>query len=164
VAVVSNVVADKYGLQVGTPALSSAGAITFGPEGILFVADSAAATIFAIQVGDDATSAEPVEVVALDTRVGSLLGVAREDVRIAGMAVHPGSQAVYLSVARGRGASQVPVLIRVTNGELAVAELVDVPFARSGWMTRPAWTTTVRILCSTALTRTVRPSRSGVSP
>jgi hypothetical protein len=130
VLVVSNVVADKYGLQVGTPALSSAGAITFGPEGILFVADNAAATIFAIHVGDDATSAEPVEVAALDTRVGSLLGVAREDVRIAGMAVHPGSQAVYLSVARGRGASEVPVLVRVTNGELAVAELADVPFAQ----------------------------------
>ena len=40
VAVVSKAVADKYGLQVGTPALSSAGAITFGPEGILFVGAS----------------------------------------------------------------------------------------------------------------------------
>ena len=108
----SNAVADKYGLQVGTPALSSAGAITFGPEGILFVADNAAATIFAIHVRDEAAAfSTPVEVAALDTRVGSLLGVAREDVRIAGMAVHPGSQGVYLSVTRGRGAAEVPALV-----------------------------------------------------
>src|SRR5579863_5307900 len=129
VAVMSSV-SDKYGLQVGTPALSSAGAIAFGPEGILFAADNAAATIFAIGVGDTDASSAPVEITALDTRVGSLLGVAREDVRIAGMAVHPGSQAVYLSVARGRGAAEIPVLVRVADGELAVVELADVPFAQ----------------------------------
>jgi hypothetical protein len=126
-------VADKYGLQVGTPTWSSPGAIAFGPEGILFAADNAAATIFAIDVGDAAAaSSTPVEVSALDTRVGSLLGVAREDVRIAGMAVHPDSQAVYLSVARGRGAAEIPVLVRVAGGELAVVELADVPFAQVG--------------------------------
>src|SRR5579862_8885194 len=128
----SSVVADKYGLRTGTPAWSSAGAITFGPEEILFAADNTAATIFAIQVEDSAVAAGPAEVTALDTRVGSLLGVAREDVRIAGMAVHPGSQAVYLSVARGRGATEIPVLVRVAGGELTVVELADVPFAQVG--------------------------------
>jgi hypothetical protein len=130
VTVMSNVAADKYGLRVGTPAVSSAGAITFGPEGILFAADNAAATIFAIQLGDASVSSTPVEVSALDTRVASLLGVAREDVRIAGMAVHPDSQAVYLSVARGRGAAEIPVLVRVADGNPAVVELADVPFAQ----------------------------------
>jgi hypothetical protein len=126
----SNIAADKYGLRVGTPALSSAGAITFGPEGILFAADSAAATIFAVQVGDAAASSGPAEVTALDTRLGSLLGVSREDVRIAGMAVHPESHAVYLSVGRGRGAAEIPVLVKVADGELTVVELTDVPFAQ----------------------------------
>jgi hypothetical protein len=46
------------------------------------------------------------------------------------MAVHPGSQGVYLSVARGRGAAELPVLVRVAGGELALVELADVPFAQ----------------------------------
>jgi hypothetical protein len=131
VGAVSNVVADKYGLEVGTPALKSAGAITFGPEGILFVADSAAATVFAIDLGEQAAaSLGPVEVTALGTRLGSLLGVPREEVRICGLAVHPESQAVYLSVARGRGVAEIPVLVRLADGELAVVELAGVPFAQ----------------------------------
>lgn len=135
----SEAVADKYGLQVGTPSLSSAGAIAFGPEAILFVADSTAATIFAIDVGEGVDTAahagagsDPVEVADLDTRVGSLLGVSREDVHIGGMAVHPVSRAVYLSVTRGRGAAAVPVLVRVANGEPAEVDLTEVPFARIG--------------------------------
>jgi hypothetical protein len=43
---------SKYGLAVRTPALMSVGPLAFGPEGILFVADNAAATIFAIDLGD----------------------------------------------------------------------------------------------------------------
>jgi hypothetical protein len=125
------VVVSKYGLQIGTPALASAGAITFGPEGILFVADNAAATIFAIDVRDAAQgAASPVEVPHLDTRVASLLGVERGQVRIRGLAVHPDSRAVYLSVTRGHGGSAIPVLVRIADGDLSVVDLVDVPFAQ----------------------------------
>jgi hypothetical protein len=124
-------VVSKYGLEIGTPALASAGAITFGPEGILFVADNATATIFAIDVRDAAPGASsPVEVPHLDSRVASLLGVARGEVRIRGLAVHPDSLAAYVSVSRGHGASAIPVLVRIADGELSVVDLVDVPFAQ----------------------------------
>jgi uncharacterized protein len=43
---------SKYGLEVGTPDIKSVGSITFGPEGILFVADNVSANVFAIDVGD----------------------------------------------------------------------------------------------------------------
>jgi hypothetical protein len=123
-------VVSKYGLEIGTPALASAGAITFGPEGILFVADNATATIFAIDVQDAARGvSSPVEVPHLDSRVGSLLGVARGEVRIRGLAVHPHSLAVYVSVTRGHGASAIPVLVRIADGDLSVMDLMDVPFA-----------------------------------
>ena len=39
---------NKYGLTIGTPELSSIGAITFGPENVLFLADSRAATVVAV--------------------------------------------------------------------------------------------------------------------
>jgi hypothetical protein len=122
---------DKFGLGVGTPVLSSIGAIAFGPEGILFVADYADATIFAIDVDDRTTpSPAPVEITDLDTRIGSLLGAGPGDIHVGGMAVHPDTQAVYLSVTRGRGSAAVPLLIRIEGGQIAEVELSDVPFAQ----------------------------------
>jgi hypothetical protein len=42
--------------------------------------------------------------------------------------VHPGSHAVYLSVARGRGPEAAPAVVRIgTDGELSVVELDDLP-------------------------------------
>ena len=40
------------GMKKGTPEMKSAGALAFGPEGILFVADAPNATIFAIATED----------------------------------------------------------------------------------------------------------------
>src|ERR1039458_8432787 len=59
---------SKYGLEVGSPDVKSVGSITFGPEGILFVADNVSATIFAIDVADEVTVTEtrPVDVEDLD--------------------------------------------------------------------------------------------------
>jgi hypothetical protein len=124
----------KYGLSVGDPQLSSVGAIAFGPEGILFIADNAAATVFAIDVQDrePADVTRRIEVDRLTSRLASLLGISREEVIIRGMAVHPASGAAYLSVMRGRGDSALPVLIRVShNAEFAVLALRGVPFAQT---------------------------------
>ena len=123
----------KYGLNIGTPAIKSVGPLTFGPDGILFVADNMGATIFAIDVGDgeQVTEARPLEVDKLDTRLASYLGCPREDVLIRDMAVHPSSQAVYLSVMRGSGEAAVPVLMRIkADGSLSDLPLDEVPFAQ----------------------------------
>ena len=47
-------------------------------------------------------SPDPVEITDLDTRIGSLVGAGPDDIHIGGMAVHPDTQAVYLSVTRGQ--------------------------------------------------------------
>jgi hypothetical protein len=121
---------SKYGLEVGTPELRSAGAVTFGPDGILFVADNSSATIFAVDVQDDKPTSTPtVEIEHLDAKLAAVLGVGRDDVVIRGLAVHPVTQAVYLSVTRGRGMSALPVIVRVADGQLSEVQLVDVPFA-----------------------------------
>jgi hemin uptake protein HemP len=123
-----------FGLTTGELVLQSAGPLLFHPDGILFAADVSAAAVFAIDVAD---TAAPVgsgagEVEHLGARTASLLGVERDDVVVRGMAVHPSSHAVYLSVARGRGADAIPALIRVsTTGELEVVDLESVPFART---------------------------------
>lgn len=122
-----------YGLAVGTPRLRSIGPITFSPDGILFVADSANATIYAIDVGDSdpPSQSRPVEVDNLDVRLAAYTACTREDILIRDMAVHPTSMAVYLSVVRGRGSSAMPLLIRIgEDGSVREVSLDGVPFSQ----------------------------------
>jgi len=97
---------------------------------VLFAADVARATIYAFELPAEAAAAAGAEVHVeqLGTKVASLLGVERADAVIRGIAVHPVSHAVYLSVARGRGAEAGPVIVRAgTDGELGVVEVDDLP-------------------------------------
>lgn len=123
-------VANERGLAPGTPDIRSVGPLTFGPDGILFVADNVGASIFAIAVDDDGQpDGDPIEVDHLDTRLAALLGCARDDVVIRDLAIHPVSGAAYLSVMRGHGAAATPLLVRAArDGSLAEVPLTGVPF------------------------------------
>jgi hypothetical protein len=124
-------------MSLATATLQSAGPILFAPElssdggAVLFVADVTAATIHAFELPQEDAPAAPVTEVRVDklgAKLASLLGVERDAVLIKGIAVHPVSKAVYLSVARGRGAQAEPALVRAgTDGELGVVELADLP-------------------------------------
>jgi hypothetical protein len=122
-----------YGLQAGRADIGSAGPVTFGPDGILFLADNASATVYAVDVADPGLAAghEPFDVEDVDARVGSYLGCAAGDVSIRDMAVHPVSGNVYLSVQRGRGDASQAVLMRIdpADGSVADVPLDDVPAA-----------------------------------
>ena len=99
------VVVSDLGMQRGSVELRSAGPITFGPDGVLYVADNASATIHAIDVGDGgvASDVQPFDLEHVDERVASYLGAAVGDVAIQDLAVHPATHAVYLSIQRGHG-------------------------------------------------------------
>lgn len=132
-------VAQRYGLEVGSPQLKSIGPIGFGPDGILFAADNDAATIYAIALGQDgpedsSDSGSPAgaapAVSGIDSQLAALLGCNREDVHIQDMAAAPEGSAVYLSVMRGSGKSAQPILARVSpDGAIEEVELEQVPFA-----------------------------------
>ena len=131
----------KHGLEVGNPAVRSVGALAFGPDGVLFVADNVSATIFAIDTQDEAVANEPrpLDIDQLDTRLAAYLGCSREDVLIRGMAVHPASQVVYLSVMRGTGASAVPVIVKVArDATFSDLALDRVPFSQTTIEDAPA--------------------------
>jgi hypothetical protein len=122
--------------------LGSAGPITFGPEGILFLADNAAATVFAVDVADrgPAAGADPFDLDDVDARIGSFLGCEAADVTIRDLAVHPFSHNVYVSVQRGRGAGAQAVLVRVghLDGTIDEVSLTDVPMAVTSINDAPA--------------------------
>jgi hypothetical protein len=124
---------SEHGLRRGTAAIGSAGPITFGPDGILFLADNVGARVYAVDVADPGpeAGAEPFDLDDVDARLASFLGCGADDVVIRDMAVHPRSHHVYLSVQRGRGDAGQAVLVRVDrlDGSLAEVPLVDVPLA-----------------------------------
>lgn len=128
------------GMKDSKVELKSIGPITFGPEGILFIADTKAAAVYAIATDDSqsATSAKPIQVPGLNQKIASLLGTTSNDILIQDVAVNPAARTVYVAVLRGRGPDAKAALVRVDhNGQLqnvnlgavkaAKAELPDAP-------------------------------------
>ena len=115
-------------LQAGRAELQSAGVLTFGPEGILFVGDSIGAAVYAIDTGDRTMGpAGQVSIRGIDTKVAAMLGTAPDQILINDMAVNPMSRNVYLSVSRGTGPDALPVVVRVSNdGAIEELPLSDV--------------------------------------
>src|SRR5437868_4557872 len=98
------------GLKMGTPDLKSVGPLAFGPDGILFIGDTAGAAIFAIDTGDRTPSPSgPFKVQNVDEKIAAMLGTEAKQISLNAMAVNPASGRAYLSVSRGRGPDGDPV-------------------------------------------------------
>lgn len=110
--------ANLDSLNAGKVGIKSAGPMAFGPEAILFVGDSAGASIFAIDTGDrtPAKSAAKVNVKAINQKIAALLGTTPDQILVNDAVVNPISKNVYLSVSRGLGPDAIPVILRVNAG------------------------------------------------
>lgn len=132
---------NKYGLEAGSPGLKSAGALAFGPDGILFVADAQQATVFALDTGDtkgDPSSAK-YDIKGLDKAVADMLGAEARDVSINDLAVNPKSGNLYLSVSRGRGPAGTPVLLRIdAANRISEVSLKSIAFSQATLPNPPA--------------------------
>ena len=115
----------SYGLEVGTPALGSVGPITFGPDDVLFLADSANARIVAIDVADPSREAHegPFDLEDLDEKLAAYLGCPVDEVVLRDLAVHPRTRNIYLSVVRGRGEGAIPLVIRIDSRDASISEV-----------------------------------------
>jgi hypothetical protein len=122
------------GMKEGNPEFKSMGSLAFGPDGVLFVADTKAAAIAAIATGDTKPSAnsKPFKVEAINQKIAALLGSSADQILINDLAINPISRNAHLSVSRGRGLDAVPVLIRVKgDGQPEVVSLDNVKFSRA---------------------------------
>ncbi len=123
----------KDGMKEGKAAFKSMGPLAFGPEGILFVADTKAAAVVAVDTGDTkaTTSDKPLKIDGINQKIAALLGTAADQILIDDVVVNPISRNVYLAISRGRGPTAIPVLVRVkSGGELEVVSLDQVKFSR----------------------------------
>jgi hypothetical protein len=120
-------------MKQGNPQLKSMGPLAFGPDGILFVADTKSAAIVAVATGDQKTStAKSIKVEGINQKIAAVLGTTADQLLIEDMVVNPVSKNIYLAVSRGRGPEAVPVLIRVTSdGRAEVVSLDKVKFSRA---------------------------------
>jgi hypothetical protein len=129
-------------LPSGRVQLMSAGALAFGPDGILFIGDNAAGAVVAIDTQDRTPVASAtINVQGVDAKIAALVGVTPDQILVNYMKVNPISKNVYLSVQRGQGASATALIIRVDrsgnianvpldNARHSTVSLVDAPEAK----------------------------------
>jgi hypothetical protein len=111
----------------------SLGALTFGPNAVLFAADTQAATIYALELGDQATGtkAGAADVAGIDQKIASVLGTTPDAVSVKDLVIHPVSHNAYLSVMRGVGADAKPALLRVDgDGKIALVAFDRVKYSK----------------------------------
>src|SRR5262245_15042204 len=122
------------GMKKGTPDLKSASALTFGPEGILFIGDPQGGAIFAVATGDTKASdaTKGIKVADINEKIASLLGIESNKVLAKHLAVNPASTNAYRGVMRGTGRDAAPALVRVERGtnKVTAVDLKDVSFSK----------------------------------
>jgi hypothetical protein len=119
-------------LTAGNVELKSAAQLAFGPDGILFIADSHNAAIFAVDTKDTSAAVSPakLEIKGINTKIAALLGVTADDILINDFKVSPYSKAVYFAISRGRGADAKPVILRMDGtGKMTEFSLKNVRYA-----------------------------------
>jgi hypothetical protein len=97
------------------PQMTAIGPMTFGPDGVLFAADTQAATIYALELADKANGGAPGTqgVDAIDQKIAALLGTDAKEIIVTDLVVHPRTKNAYVSVMRGQGTASKPALLRV---------------------------------------------------
>ncbi|MEL7147554.1 MAG: hypothetical protein AAFO69_14360, partial [Bacteroidota bacterium] len=117
----------KKNFVVGTPNVESINAISFGPEGILFIGDSKTASIIAIDTKDtNQQAADKVSVKNIDQKIAEVLGTEASAIDIRDMAVNPVSNNIYLAV---HANGNQPLILKLVNEELMAVPLTNVSFS-----------------------------------
>ncbi len=120
----------KNNFVLGNPKIASLNALTFGPEGILFIGDSKNAMVYAVDTRDTEIrkKAEPIEMKHLDRAIALVLGSMPEQVHVQDIAVNPLSKKLYLAVHHEDG---TPVLMKLEGNNLEWIPLDKVGYSKA---------------------------------
>lgn len=104
--------------------IKSISALTFSPDGTLFVGDSKLATVFAVNLKEAKSSkkAAPIAIKNIDKKIAAALGTDVANITITDMAVSPLSQKLFISVQNSDG---TPVLLKLDGEKLEAVSLKD---------------------------------------
>ena len=104
----------------------SAGALTFSPEGVLFVGDNKLGAVFAFETehGLAPASLNPFLFESIDEKIAEALGATAKRLVMNGMAVHPVTREPYLAVGVRNGDRLEPAVVIVSlTGEVTPFDL-----------------------------------------
>src|SRR5262245_19175781 len=127
-------------LTSGKVDLKSAGALAFGPDGVLFVGDSMGGAVVALDTADRTPArTASINVEGLDQKIAALVGVTPDQIMVNDLAVNPISKNVYVSASRGRGPDATALVVRVEpSGKVTPLSLDNVGHASVSLADAPA--------------------------
>jgi hypothetical protein len=127
-------------LTPGKADLKSAGPLAFGPDGVLFVGDSLAGAVVALDTNDKTpVKTAAINVQGLDQKIAGLVGVTADQILINDVAVNPISKNVYVSASRGRGPDAMALVVKVEpSGQVTPLALDNIPHASVALVDAPA--------------------------
>ncbi len=121
------IAADHYDLKPQTIELTSSGPLAFGPDGILFVSDPKAATVYAIDTKSyrAKTKADSGAYASDDVRksIADISGKSQTDVTVADMTIDPESGTLFLSITVA-GEAKLAVMTPGANAKLVSLDKV----------------------------------------
>lgn len=116
-------VSTKISTAAGVQSIS---AITFSPDGTLFIGDSKSASVYAVPMikekKQNATGNS--EMKNIDQKIAGALGTTIGNITITDMAVHPISKQLFFAVQHSDG---TPVLLRLNGDQFVNVPLKDMP-------------------------------------
>jgi hypothetical protein len=97
------------------PELQSLGPLTFGPNGVMYAADSLAGKIYALDLGAQANGGAPgtANVDNLPQKIAGMLGTDAAQIAVTDLVVDSRTHNSFVSVMRGQGPAAKPALLRV---------------------------------------------------
>ena len=122
-------------------ALQSIGPLAFGPNDVLFAADTQGAAIYAFDLGKAATGGAPgtKDIQGVDGKIAALLGTDAAAITVTDLAIHPKSKNAFIAVMRGQGADAKPALVRVDGaGKLEAIALDTLQHSKAALPNAPA--------------------------
>ncbi len=128
-------------LESGKLEIKFAGPMTFGADGVLFVGDPLAASVYAIDTGDRTSGefAMDFKVDGIDGQLAAALGTKASEILINDMVVNPISGTPYISVSRGTGPDAAAVILKLArDGTISELELDNIPHATAVLPNAPA--------------------------
>ena len=127
-----NTVDLKADFTVGNPDITSINAMTFGPQGILFIGDSKSAEIIAIDLSDHAAiDNSKVGIKNLDGLIADMLGGDADQVQVTDLAVNPENNNIYISVHHSSGKA---LLLQVVDNTLKQVSLNKISHSKTAVM------------------------------
>jgi len=132
--------ADSTATSGSGPTFKHLGPLAFGPDGVLFAADSQNVSITALQLAKQMAggTAGTKDVPAINQKIAALLGVDAKNLLITDMVVNPKTGNTFISAMRGLGADATPVLLRVDGAaKIDLIALDQVRYTRIGLPNAP---------------------------